>query len=102
MQKIATVIDRELKWEQPSAFKQLYELRTSDGLVATLTFPSSFRYNATGESADGCWEFNRDGPFHSRILIRACGSTDPIATFQKSWWKSCGTLELPDGRAYRT
>lgn len=102
MQKIATVIDRELKWEQPSAFKQLYELRSNDGLVATLTFPNSFRCNATGESGDGSWDFHREGPFHSRILIRPTGSTDPIAIFQKSWWKSWGTLEFPDGRAYRS
>jgi hypothetical protein len=102
MQKIATVIDRELKWEQPSAFKQLYELRTNDGLVATLTFPNSFRCNATGQSADGCWDFHREGPLHSRILIRPCGSSDHMAMFQKSWWKSCGTLELPDARAFRT
>jgi len=68
MQKIATVIDRELKWEQPGAFKQLYELRTTDGLVATLTFPNSFRCNATGQSADGCWDFQREGRLGGLLL----------------------------------
>jgi hypothetical protein len=102
MQKIATLIDRELKWSQPSMRKQLYELHAGEELAATLIFPNSFRSNATGESADGSWDFNREGPFHTRIVVRRSGSPEEIAVFKKSAWKACGTLELPDGRTYRT
>lgn len=102
MKKIATLIDRELKWSQPSMRRQEYELRAGDELAATLKFPSSFRFHATGKSADGSWDFNREGPFHTRIVIRRGGSPEEIAVFKKSAWKACGTLELPDGRTYRT
>jgi len=102
MKKIATLIDRELKWSQPSMMKQHYELRVGDELAATLSFPNKFRCAASGESADGCWDFRREGPMHSSIVIGPCGSSQEIAVFKKSWWKSWGTLELPDGRTYRT
>jgi hypothetical protein len=102
MKKIATLIDRELKWSQPRAFKQEYELRAGDELAATLIFPRSLRSDAIGESADGSWDFQREGPLHPRILIRVSGSPDEIAVFRKSAWKSCGTLAFPDGRTFRT
>ena len=103
MKKIATLIDRELKWSQPHAFKQEYELRTAgDELAAILVFPNSLRCNATGQSADGSWDFNREGPFHTRIVVRTSGSSEEIAVFKKSVWKACGVLELPDGRTFRT
>jgi hypothetical protein len=102
MKKIATLIDRELKWIQPRALKQDYELLAGDELAATLQFPNSFRSNATGESADGAWDFDREGPFHTRIVVRPSGSSEEIAVFKKSAWKSSGTLELPDGSTYRT
>ncbi|HKW13129.1 MAG TPA: hypothetical protein VJS69_01450 [Candidatus Krumholzibacteria bacterium] len=102
MKKIATLIDRELKWSQPSMRKQEYALHAGEELAATLVFPNSFRSNATGESEDGSWDFTREGPFHTRIVVRRSGSPEEIAVFKKSAWKACGTLELPDGRTYRS
>jgi hypothetical protein len=102
MKKIATLIDRELKWSQPSMMRQEYTLHAGDELAATLVFPSAFRCHATGESADGRWDFTREGPFHTRIVIRHGGSPEEVAVFKKSAWKACGTLEFPDGRTYRS
>lgn len=50
MKKIATLIDRELKWSQPRALKQEYALHAGEELAATLAFPSSLRSNATASS----------------------------------------------------
>ena len=36
MKKIAELIDRELIWTQPSAFKMQYELRAGENVIATL------------------------------------------------------------------
>jgi hypothetical protein len=102
MRKIVSLIDRELKWSQPRALKQEYALHAGDELAATLIFPNSLRCAATGQSADGSWDFNREGPFHTRIVVRNTGSPEEIAAFKKPAWKACGILELPDGRTYRT
>jgi hypothetical protein len=101
MKKISTLTDRDLKWSQPSARKMEYELRAGDELVATLRFRSSFGSFATAESADGCWTFKRVGFWRTRVTIRACNTDTEIAVFRNNTWKKGGTLEYPDGRAFR-
>ena len=102
MRRIAEVVPQTLKWEQPSALKLRYELRTGgDELAATLHFKSSFGSFATAESADGCWTFKRIGFFQTKATIRACGSDNDIAIFKNNTWSGGGTLELPDGRTFR-
>ena len=98
MKKIAEVIDRELEWVQPSAWKMAYELRAGDEPVATLRFRSSFGSFATAEGADGCWTFKRVGFWQTRVTIRGCGSEMDIAMFKNNTWSGGGTLELPDER----
>jgi len=92
------MIDRELKWVQPSAWKMQYELRTGDELIATLRFRSSFGSFATAESEDGCWTFKRVGFWRTRATIRGCESETNIAMFKNNTWSGGGALELPDGR----
>ena len=102
MRRIAELVGQSLKWEQPSALKMEYELRTEGGeLAATLRFRSSFGSFATAECADGCWTFKRIGFFHTRVTIRACGSDDDIAIFKNNTWSGGGTMELADGRAFQ-
>ena len=102
MRRIAELVGQSLKWEQPSALKMEYELRTVGGeLTATLHFRSSFGSFATAESADGCWTFKRIGFFQTKVTIRACGSDDDIAIFKTNTWSGGGTLELADGRTFQ-
>ena len=101
MKKISTVIGREARWTQPKAFKQEFELRVGDELVATLRFPRTFSSDATGESADGCWQFKRTGVFSHTIAIKDCNTDKEVGTFRSSWKCSRGTLELPDGKTFR-
>jgi hypothetical protein len=102
MRRIADLSGQRLKWEQPSALKMEYELRTEDGeLAATLRFRSSFGSFATAESADGCWTFKRVGFWQTRVTVRPCGSDDDIAIFKNNTWSGGGTLELSSERTFR-
>ena len=100
MKNIARLIDHELKWVQPSALKQEFELQTDGEVAATLRLKSSFGSFATAESADGCWTFKRVGFWQTRATVRTCDSETDIATFKNNTWKGGGTLELADGRKY--
>lgn len=102
MRRIAELVGQPLKWEQPSALKMEYELRTEGGEpAATLRFRSSFGSFATAEGADVCWTFKRIGFFRTQVTIRACGSDDDIAIFKNNTWTSGGALELADGRKFQ-
>ena len=102
MRRIAELVGQSLKWEQPSALKMEYELRTEGGEpAATLRFRSSFGSFATAEGPDLCWTFKRVGFFHTRVATRACGSDDDIASFKNNTWTGGGTLELADGRMFQ-
>jgi len=101
MRRIAELVGKELKWEQPSSMKMEYILLVDGETAAALKFRNSFGSLATAECADGCWTFKRVGFFQTRVTIRRCGSDDEIATFRNNTWTSGGTLILPGGRAYR-
>ena len=98
MRKIAGLLDRELKWEQPSGFKEEYELRSGEELVATLRFRSSYGSLATGESGDGCWTFKRVGFWQPRVTVRRCNEDDNSATYKNETFGNCGMLTLSDGQ----
>jgi hypothetical protein len=100
MKHLSEVGDRDLKWLQPQALKQEYELRAGDEVVATLRFKTAFGSLATAESAEGCWTFKRLGFWHPRVTVRACGDETDLAVFKSRTWNNGGTLELPDGRRY--
>ena len=102
MPKVVDLSGQRLKWEQPSALKMEYDLRTGDGeLAATLRFRSSFGSFATADSADGCWTFKRVGFWRTKVTVRLCDSDDDIASFKNNTWSGGGTLELSDGRTFR-
>jgi hypothetical protein len=100
MKKIPTLIGRELKWSQPRVLKMEFELCVGDELAATMRFPSSFRSEARGESADGCWTFRRFGAFCYRVAISTCSSDAEIASFKSNRMHSGGVLTLSDGRVF--
>ena len=102
MRRIAELAGQSLKWEQPSALKMKYELRTENGeLAALLHFRSSFGSFATAETADGCWTFKRIGFFQTKVTIRACGSDHDIGIFKNNTWSGGGTLQLADGESFQ-
>ncbi len=100
MMNLAELVGHELKWIQPHAMKMEYELRTGDGVAATLRFRSSFGSFATATSADGIWTFKRVGFWQTRVTIRASETETDLAIFRNNTWSGGGTLELTDGRKY--
>jgi hypothetical protein len=101
MRKMDELRGVELKWVQPKAFKQEYELQAGGEIAATLRFRGSFRSFATAQAADGVWTFKRAGFSRTRVLIRIVGSKTDLAVFKYNMWKRGGTLEIPGGRRYR-
>jgi hypothetical protein len=87
-----------LRWTQPHALTQEFELLAGGVVGATLTFRGMFGSQATGRSRDGCWTFKRLGFIATRVSIRVCETEADLAVFRNSTWSGGGTLELPDGR----
>lgn len=98
--KIADWVGQTLRWVQPRALKQEFELRVQEIPIATLRFRSAFSSAATAESAEGCWTFQQVGFWRRRILIRECGAETDLAVFHHHTRREGGFLELPDGRRY--
>lgn len=90
-----------LRWIQPRALRAEYELRAGEERIATLRFRNLFGSRATGESAEGCWTFQRGGFFRTRVAVRRCDDATDLATFRSDRWRGGGTLTLPDGRRLR-
>jgi hypothetical protein len=90
-----------LEWEQPSAWHMEYRLRSGEEETATLKFRSAWGSLATAESGNDCWTFKRVGFLQTRVSIRACGDETDLASFRNNTWSGGGTLEFPDGRAFR-
>lgn len=100
MRKIASVIDHELTWVQPSAFKSHYELRFGDELIGTLRFPKFLSSLAEAETADGRWTFQRVGFWKKRTVVRASSAAADLAVYVPNVWRGGGTLEVEGGSKY--
>jgi len=101
MQNIADISHRHLRWVQPKALQETYELRDGDNLVATLKFRSSFGTLARAESGDGCWTFKRVGFWQNKATVRICDRETDLAIFKNNTWNDGGTLEFADGRQFK-
>lgn len=101
MKRLAEMTGLPLQWTQPSAWREAYELRAGDDVVATLHFRSAFGSYATAETADDCWTFKRVGFWKTRVTVRRCDADQDLAVFSNNTWRGGGTLELSDGRRYR-
>lgn len=101
MKRLEQVVGLPLQWMQPSAWREAYELRAGEDVVATLRFRSAFGSFATAETADDCWTFKRVGFWQTRVTVRRCGASEDLAVFHNNTWSGGGTLVFPDDRRYR-
>jgi hypothetical protein len=97
MRTLASIIDHELAWNQPGAFKSQFELRFGDELVGTLRFPKFLRSLAEAETGDGHWTFQRVGFWKKRTVVRVPESETEVAVYVPNTWKQGGTLEVENG-----
>jgi hypothetical protein len=98
MRSISEAAGEELKWMQPSARKQGFELRAGDEVIGSLVWQRASL--AVGETSDRQWTFKREGFWHPRVTVRVPGSDLNTGVFHPSWMGG-GTLELTDGRVLR-
>ena len=89
MRLIQEAADPELTWRQPSAFKEHYELRAGDEVLATLAWGSPWGTLAIVRTAEGEWTFKRSGFWQQRIGVRPVGS-ERRSPFGRRLWRSTG------------
>ncbi|PKN99139.1 MAG: hypothetical protein CVU42_09760 [Chloroflexi bacterium HGW-Chloroflexi-4] len=99
MSGMSTLVGRELKWEQPSSSKQIYELLYFNSSVCTLHLESSFNSRASAVNEEGRWLFDRKG-FWQRESFIYDANGEEIARYKANTWRQGGTLVLPNGRTY--
>ncbi len=88
----------ELDWTYPSAGERAFVLRANGNQIGWLRFekePGSF---SAAELEGSRWTFERTGPTHSGIVIRAAGSNQPAAEFSSSL--SGGAVAFASGARY--
>lgn len=101
MKRLDQVTGPALQWMQPSAWREAYELRAGDDVVATLRFRSAFGTLAMAETAEDCWTFKRTGFWKTRVTVRRCNAEQDVAIFHNNTWNGGGTLALANGRRYQ-
>lgn len=93
--RIAELIGTELTWNQPSVWKSIYHLYAAGEQVAVLTYEGALQIRGRIESDDGCWTFRQRGFWASAVDFSLCGSDQPVAVYERSFWKGGGVLVLP-------
>jgi hypothetical protein len=100
MRLIQEAADQELIWRQPSAFKEHYELRAGDEVLATQQWENALGAFATAHTAEGAWTFKRSGFWQQRIGVRPVDSEREVATFVPDW-SGGGILTVEGERTFR-
>lgn len=83
-------------WVQPKGLERRFELRTSAGIHACLTFRSAFGTLAAAETFAGSWSFKRVGLFNPHVSVRGDGGGEDIAQFFPKFFGG-GILKWTDG-----
>jgi hypothetical protein len=87
-----------LRWVQPSAGKQAYELRAGHEVIGSLVWRRDTL--AVGEIAHRRWTIEREGFWHPRVSVRVQDSELNTVVFHPSW-RGGGSIELTSGRILR-
>ena len=82
---------------QPSIWKRIYQLRTADEVLLTMTYPKMFSSRAVVEGFGEIWEFQKPKWWKSDIDIKKQHNQLPFAKFIVGKWGRGGMFELPNG-----
>lgn len=99
MSEMSVLVGRELKWEQPSSSKQIYELLYFNSSVCTLHLESSFNSRASAVNEEGRWLFDRKGFWQRQAFVYTPEGVE-LAVYNANTWRQGGTLILPNGRTW--
>ena len=94
-------IETPLTWRQDGLLGKVYDLCSGQAVVGTLRFDSALGSRATADVDGTVWTFKRLGFLRTSVTVRADGSEDDLAVFRNNTWSGGGTLEFPDGSAWR-
>ena len=100
MTTLTSTAGRELRWIRPALFKQEYELRSGETVVAELKLANALGRTATAMSGDGSWIFERTGFLQSRLHVRDAATLVEIASLSENRLKRSQQVVLPDGSQY--
>lgn len=93
--RIVELIGTELAWNQPSVWKNIYHLYAAGEQIAVLAYDSVWRTRGTIQSQDGCWSFRSRSFWATMIDFSLCGSEQPVAVYERNFWKGGGVFVLP-------
>ena len=97
MYPLSNLVGETLTFNQPSRAKREFELVSSKGVLAKLTFPKLLSFDTIVEGFDSKWEIKRQGIWSTEIGIYKFGNEMPFAKYVSNFWKTKGTIELPRG-----
>jgi hypothetical protein len=101
-------VGQPLRWVRPRLFRNVYELRTGDTTLATLSRSGVFKSRTLAVADGRQWIFTREGAWKPRLVIYSGDSSDsgipgmppqPLASIRRNW-KGRGELIFNDGRTY--
>ncbi len=97
MKPFSERINVETTIVQPTFFKRVFELRTSEELLWTMKFPKIFSSLAEIEGLEQQWEIYKPSIWRSTVEVRQKGFQLPIAKYVGERWGQGGTIDLPKG-----
>jgi hypothetical protein len=97
MRKISEYIGNQLLIVQKSIWKNEFELRFGEELIAQMKHPKFFSELVELTFQNEIYEFFRPKFFSREVAVRKKGYENPFAHFKNNFWGSKGTLELPRG-----
>lgn len=97
MKKLSEYQNKNLQIIQPSIFKKVFELRSENELLATLSYPSFLKRKAFAKgNLIGSWEFYFPSIWKAEINIRPKGYEIPIAKLKSKVFSLRKLIELPN------
>ena len=97
MRKISDYIGNELLIVQKSIWKNEFELRFGEELIAQMKHPKFFSELVELTFQNEIYEFFRPKFFSREVAVRKKGYENPFTHFENNFWGSKGMLELPRG-----
>ncbi|MFA6455607.1 MAG: hypothetical protein WCW40_02205 [Bacteroidota bacterium] len=97
MKTLSSYQNQQLQIVQPSIWKRVYQLRTTEEVLLTMTYPKLFSATALVEGFGEVWEFQKPSIWRSNLEIKKQLNQLPFAKFIVEKWGRGGTFELPNG-----
>ena len=98
MKNLSDYHGQTLIFMQPSVWKNYYELKCNDEILAVVNSVKLFGLKLDIELFDNKWTLYRPSIWRSEVAIRETNKTYPIAKYRKEKFKLHGFVELPKGQ----